>query len=83
MPAASRNMIVPTTNSEVVFVASVWPQLTQVGLFASSPMMLNPGASPTLMNAVAKNALDRNSDTIQQVEETTPTSGRSTRVTNM
>jgi flavin-binding protein dodecin len=38
-------------------------------------MMLKPGASPTLMNAVAKNALDRNSDTIQQVEETTPTAG--------
>ena len=29
--------------------------------------MLNPGASPTLMNAVAKNAFDMNSDTIQQV----------------
>jgi len=75
IPAASRNMIVPTTNSEVVFVASVWPQLTQVGLFASRPIMLKPGASPTLMNAVAKNALERNSDTIQQVEEMTPTAG--------
>ena len=81
--AADRNMSVPTTNCQRVLVSIVCPHLTRVALPLRSPMMVRPGATPTLMNEIAKNAFDMKSETIQQTDEITPTTGWMMRVTNM